>query len=381
MKVALVHMRYSWTGGTERYLIQLSSKLLERGHEVSIVCRSRKGDADPRLKFEVLRSRMMLGPAFRMWAFARMVERHVAESDYDVVFGLGKTYTHDAIRMGGGCHGTFLELAHWPTLSLRDRFMLKGRVKHPLAVRIEELALTHSVRKVITNSEMVKQDAMVRYGLPADRFEVIYNGVDMERFHPERHAGPARELRHSLGIKDDDFAVLFLGTGYVRKGLSAMLESFPSIVKECPNARLIVAGFESRPRRFQAQAAQLGIADRVSFLGGRRDTEICYAAGDLYVLPTLYDPFATTTLEALASGLPVITTKTNGGAEILTEGIQGTILPAQPAPRDLARAVIDWSERERRQAAREPARLLAQGLPDDLAAQRSARVLEKIAEH
>jgi len=373
-------MRYSWTGGTERYLIQLSSHLLDRGHDVTIVCRSRRGDADPRLKFEVLRNRVMLGPAFRMWAFARAVERHVQKARYDVVFGLGKTYTHDAIRMGGGCHETFLELAHNPTRSLRDRFLLKGQVKHPLAVHIEERALTpQHVRRVITNSEMVKQDAIARYGLPADKFEVIYNGVDMQRFDRERHADGARQLRRSLGLQPEDLVVLFLGTGYARKGLARVLDSFPLIAAECPNAHLVVAGFDSSAARYRARAVDLGIADRVSFLGGRRDTEICYAAADLYVLPTLYDPFATTTLEALASGLPVVTTKTNGGAEILTEGIQGTILPAQPAPRAIARAVVDWSERERIEAAREPARLLAQGLPDGLAARRSAEVLEEIA--
>src|SRR5690606_10715114 len=111
LKIAIVHMRYSWTGGTERYLRQVAEHLAAQGHDVTIVCRSVKGEKLPGVRFLLLRD-FAVGGAWRQWAFARAVERHVRAGDYDVVYGLGKTWTHDVIRLGGGLHATYLESAH-----------------------------------------------------------------------------------------------------------------------------------------------------------------------------------------------------------------------------------------------------------------------------
>jgi UDP-glucose:(heptosyl)LPS alpha-1,3-glucosyltransferase len=356
MRVALVHLRQRQSGGTERYLDQIARHLVERGHAVTIVCRSRERAPHPEVRFVLLRA-PAVGTSWRLWAFARAVERHLERSEYDLVFALGRTWTHDVIRLGGGCHATYLELGGGtrPRLGLVDRVILA----------IERRALAPGrYRSIVTNSEMSRRDVMARHGAPGERVVVIRNGVDLERFHRPRHAGAARALRRACGLGGDDFVVLFLGTGYARKGLDRLLEAFPLARARIPSARLLVVGYDSRAAEFERRAADLGLSASVSFLGGRRDAEVCFAAADLYVLPTRYDPFASSTLEALASGLPVITTTTNGAHEILVHHRHGSILPRDAGPDDLAAEIVSWSVPGRRSEASSAARDLAERFPE-----------------
>src|SRR6185503_21339560 len=183
MRLALTHLRHAKTGGTERYLDRLAGWLAARGHEVTIVCRSHGAPPHPRVRFECLRG-LALGGAWRTWSFARAVERHLAGHEHDLVVGLGRTWTQDVLRLGGGCQRTYLELAHQATLTPRERLLGGGAWKHALAVRIEERALARDATHVLANSEMVRRDVQARYGLPDERISVIHNGVDLERFHP-----------------------------------------------------------------------------------------------------------------------------------------------------------------------------------------------------
>lgn len=342
MRIALTHMRHAETGGTERYLNQLAAALAESGHEVTIVCRTHAAPPHPEVRF-VVRRDVAIGAGWRMWAFARACERHLAETSYDVVFGLGRTYTQDVLRLGGGSHATYLELAHGATLHGPERVLGRG-LKHRLAPVIEARALAPGAyRRVIANSDMVRRDVIARYAVPEDAIETIYNGVDLDRFHPRR-AEEGAELRRELGLGAEHRVVLFLGTGYGRKGLDLLLDAFPDLARERPEARLVVVGYDSARPRYEARAEALGIADRALFLGGRRDAERCYAAADFYVLPTRYDPFANSTLEALASGLPVVTTTTNGGAEVVEHRVSGSVFAHDDGREALAAELAFWCD-------------------------------------
>lgn len=359
MRLALTHLRHARTGGTERYLDGLAAFLAARGHEVTIVCRSHAAAPHPAVRFELLRG-LALGGAWRTWSFARAVERHLAARPYDLVLGLGRTWSQDALRLGGGCQRTYLELAHRATLTTRDRLLGSGAWKHHLAVRIEERALASPELHVIVNSHMVRRDVEARYGLARERLSVIHNGVDLERFHPRRRALEGAAKRRELGFEANDCVVLFLGTGYARKGLDLVLEAFPALLAARPAARLLVAGFDSAHARYAARARELGLAGRVRFAGGTLAPEGLYAAADLYVLPTRYDPFANSTLEALASGLPVVTSTANGGAELLDAGLQGEALELGAGPGGLAEALARWCAPERRAAGARAARARAE---------------------
>ena len=376
MKIALVHIRHAHSGGTERYLNHISRFLAERGHEVTIVCRSHVEPSHPKIRFAVLHG-FAIGGAWRMKSFAQSVEQHVRESSYDLVFGLGKTWTHDVVRMGGGLHGTYLKLAHDETLSTFDRITGKGKSKQRLALEIEKRAFAPgAVRRVITNSKMVARDVAQQHSVPEEIIDVVYNGVDLERFDRPKHADAARALRAECRFADDDAVLLFLGTGYGRKGLDLVQAAF---AKSAPqNARLLVVGFDSSRASFESRGAELGIRERSRFLGGRLDPEVCYAASDFYCLPTRYDPFANSTLEALASGLPVITSDSNGGSELIERGVQGDVVSVDGGSEALAAAIEPWFDAEKRAAGRAAARALAEQHDIESKLEQTERVLLEV---
>jgi UDP-glucose:(heptosyl)LPS alpha-1,3-glucosyltransferase len=382
VRLALTHLRHAKTGGTERYLDRLAEFLARRGHAVTVVCRSHAAPPHPGVRFEVLHG-LALGGAWRVWSFARAVERHVttragAQPPYDLVVGLGRTWSQDVLRLGGGCQRTYLELAHAATLTPRARLLGGGAWKHALAVRIEERALRVPDVHVITNSDMVRRDVEARHGVPAERVTTIHNGVDLARFRPELRASVGAAKRRELGLGADELVVLFLGTGYARKGLDLALEAFALLAAERADARLVVAGFDSARASFEARAQELGIAGRTCFVGGTLAPEALYAAADLYVLPTRYDPFANSTLEALASGLPVITSTTNGAAELLTEA-EGACVDVAQGVEPLRAALATWSASARRRAGAVAARALAERHGDEDKFRQAEALFERLA--
>ena len=377
MKLALVHLRHAGTGGTERYLNQLASHLAAEGHDVTIVCRRHEAAPHPAVRFAVLHG-FALGGAWRLWRFARDVERQVRGAGYDVVMALGRTPGHDVVRLGGGCHATYLALAHRAAGNGWERW-LGPAPKQRLTLALEGRTLAPGAyRRVIVNSEMVKRDVMTRHGVPERALRVIYNGVDLERFHPRRRADEGRRLRAEAGFAEDDRVVLFLGTGYARKGLDRALRGLAAAAPGRPELRLLVVGYDSGRASFEALATRLGVASRVRFLGGRRDAEACYAAADLYLLPTRYDPFASSSLEALASGLPVLTSAANGASELLSPA-EGSVLARPDDPAELAGALLHWSEPGRARAAAPGARALAEKHPEARTVRESALLLEEVA--
>ncbi|HYD50440.1 MAG TPA: glycosyltransferase family 4 protein, partial [Terriglobales bacterium] len=268
LRIALVHLRQSGSGGTERHLNQLAAHLCEQRHQVTIVCRSFESAPHPAVRFVVLRS-PVAGATWRMWAFAQAVERHLATAAYDVVVGLGKTWSQDVLRLGGGCHASYLERAHAQTRSGWERAIGRGWFKQRLALAIEARALRPGAyRRVIANSKMVQRDVMQRYAVPASRIEVIYNGVDTARFERRRHEQSARTLRLQCGFAESDVVVLFLGTGYGRKGLLRALRGFALAQREHRRLRLLCVGYDSDQRAYQYEAQRLGLAPVVRFLGG-----------------------------------------------------------------------------------------------------------------
>jgi UDP-glucose:(heptosyl)LPS alpha-1,3-glucosyltransferase len=152
---------------------------------------------------------------------------------------------------------------------------------------------------------------------------VIYNGLDRRRFQP-LEAEARSELRGRLGIPDDAGIVLFVGSGFKRKGLAFLLQAFSNLSdKTC--LLWVVGKGNSAP--YQQAAGRLGVADRVRFWGPAAETAPFYQAATVLGLPTLYDPCSNVVLEALACGLPVVTTAANGAAEFLSPGENGAIIP------------------------------------------------------
>ena len=347
LDIAITHMRHAMTGGVERYLNYIASYLADLGHNVTIICRSHKEKPHPKVSFVVLRP-LAFGSAHRIKTFADAVEKHLKSHRYDIVYGLGRTYSQDVMRLSGGSHLTYLEKSHYLTHNRFLDYLSLSFLRHKVKIDIERKALTsHLPRKVICNSNMVKQDIMKRYGVPEERLVVIHNGTDIDRFNADNHREKVEELCKQLSLAETERVCLFLGTGYKRKGLDLVMKAFSKYLRRNPECKLLVAGYDSDIAEFKDLATKLSISDSTIFLGGRRDPEVLFAASDLYLLPTRYDPFANSTVEALASGLPVITSENNGGCELIAQNSNGSVIKLSGNEVNaLFEAIVYWMEDE-----------------------------------
>jgi UDP-glucose:(heptosyl)LPS alpha-1,3-glucosyltransferase len=232
-------------------------------------------------------------------------------------------------RAGDGVHAEWLArrarvqspLAAWATrASPHHRYLLAAE---------RALFTSARLRAVICNSEMVRREIKARFGTPAERLVLIRNAVDCARFHPGLRGEMRAAVRQQLSIAPDANVVLHVGSGFERKGVAAFLEALAR-AEGRPSG--IVAGKDKHAARYVALAARLGIADRVRFVGSVSDVRPYLAAADSFLLATLYDPFPNAALEAMASGLPIVTTPDCGAAELVVEGENGFVRDALDLP-------------------------------------------------
>jgi UDP-glucose:(heptosyl)LPS alpha-1,3-glucosyltransferase len=180
---------------------------------------------------------------------------------------------------------------------------------------------------------------------------VVYNGVDTGRFSPDRRAEFRQPVRQQLGIGDDVILALFVGHNFWLKGLPTLLRAVRRLATESLPVHLaVVGGKQKHVRRWRHAARQMGVEESVTFAGPKDDTVPYYAAADVYVQPTFYDPCSLVLLEAAASGLPIITTRFfNGAAELMTEGVE-SLLVSDPTDSDQVanqmRVMLDSSFRD-----------------------------------
>jgi UDP-glucose:(heptosyl)LPS alpha-1,3-glucosyltransferase len=196
--------------------------------------------------------------------------------------------------------------------------------------------------------------------LPPERIRVVYNGVDPDRFRPENAAGFRAEIRQALEFQDEDVAVLFVGGNFARKGLGLLLEATARSGAAGGRLRVVVVGGRRSPR-WDRRVKALGLDGRVRFVGPVAQPERYYAAADVFALPTHFDPFANATLEAMAAGLPVITTRQNGVAETLVHGVNGLVTDDPPTAVGLATLLAECERADRRRALGQAARETALG--------------------
>ena len=325
MKIGFVRRGHSSTGGAEAYLIRLASSLQGSGQDTTLITTS-DWPAERWPYGEILR---LPGKSPREFAAAFQSTR----TGCDIHFSMERVPGCDIYRAGDGVHAAWLARrdAFEPFWKRATRWMNR---KHSEILDLERAVFDPAkTRLVIANSRMIRDEILAHFDFPGDRVRVVYNGI-----HPITQLPPPEEARRRLGISPDTFCVLFLGTGWERKGLAIAIKAMEMV----DDATLLVAG---------RGPADLYPGGNVHFLGPVSDIAALFAAADIMTLPTWYDPFSNACLEALAAGLPVITTNANGFSEILTSEIHGSVVPAGDALA-LAEAIESWRDAERRTEAR-----------------------------
>ena len=214
---------------------------------------------------------------------------------------------------------------------------------------------------VIANSRMVKDEIAVCFDYPPERIHVIYNGIPA-REGPRQRRG---EVRSRLGLADGDLTILFAGSGWERKGLRFAINA----VNAMPGGAVLLVAGRGNPKGLPASS-------RVSYLGAVSDMAGYFEAADIFLLPTLYDPFSNACLEATAAGLPVITTTANGFAEVIEAGVEGEVLENPADAEKMGAAIERWRDPARRREVKPRLALIAQGLSMDANVKATLRLLE-----
>jgi UDP-glucose:(heptosyl)LPS alpha-1,3-glucosyltransferase len=337
MKIALVHKRYDRLGGAEWDCYELSRQLAARGHDVHLVvgeCRVPVA-ADLQVhRVPVVRATKVTKLASFLIAAPRVWQRVGA----DVVIGFGRTVGWDLFRASGGVHKRWLERVAAERGRMKD---LRQRLSayHRLMLAIERRQYARDARgMVLAVSELSRQEILDAYpAMPAAKVAVLHYGVDVERFHPARRASDGAGVRAELGLGPDQPVVLLVGTGFRRKGVDTLLEIWR---REPPRgAALVVVGND--PHLAMHARAARALAGPVIFTGPRRDVERFYAAADVFALPSLHEGCPVAILEALAAGLPVVTSRSTGAPELLPGPLAELLVDD---PRD-ATAVADRLQR------------------------------------
>ena len=343
MKIGLIRRGYSETGGAEAYLRRFAAGIVASGHQCALFT-SRKW---PREEWphEIFRVPGEDSPR----AFARSLVKLGAQERCDLLFSLERVQTCDCYRAGDGVHRAWLARREQAEPGFRA-WLRRWNPKHREILALEaELFSKGGARGVIANSHMVKAEIAQHYPqYPAERIHVVHNGVPRSEVSQASYAARV-QTRRELNIADDEYVVLFAGSGWERKGLAHAIEAMNAAA--LPRAVLLVAG--------SGDKSAMPKSRHTMFLGPVKDMPRHFAAADAFLLPTLYDPFSNACLEALAAGLPVITTSNNGFSEIIEPGVEGDVIADPANVLALAQAISGWNDPARRAAVRE--QLVAKG--------------------
>lgn len=322
MKIALLKRKLSSLGGSEKYLKAVLSALVRRGLQpILFSSEPPKGEIPSGVLWRRVPT-LRLGKSIELLSYNLAAISLLRRENPSTILSFDKTLVHTHLRLGGGIHRAWL----------RRKERIVGRWARPLmgltpyhraVLEIERRGLRwRSLQLIIANSEMVKAEAVNFYNLDPRKVVVVPNGVEWESLGEPFRQALSSPKDSFIPLEAGGFTFLFVGNGFLRKGL---LQAILALKRLPQRARLIVVGRDSKMAHYKALGEKMGLKGRVFFVGEQRDPLRFYQGADAFVLPTLYDPFSNATLEALAMGLYVVTTKDNGCSEVMAP-FAGTIV-------------------------------------------------------
>ena len=357
LRIAFVLDTFTPSRGGERYFAWLAHELSRQGHDVHVY--AMKIEEDPEAGYKTHPVPAWRFPkSLRLLSFFVNTRRIIRPGDFDIVHGVGGTAAMNVFNPHGGVEQAYLvqefcSMTPWAYRVFRVLRRVLSLQHHLLLWIQRKQYLSGRVKRVIAISQMVRKDILKRYGSLKEKVVVVFNAVDLDRFHPKHRMLYREPARTSLGVSPETVVMLFVGNNYRLKGLEPLLSAMSLLRQRFPGQpmRLLVAG-RSRAGRYQRQARRLKIADQVLFLGPVQEMEKYYAASDIYVHPTFYDSCSLTVLEALASGLPVVTSRFNGAADAIHSDEGGKIVTDPWNVAELAEALAYYFDEGRRTRAR-----------------------------
>jgi UDP-glucose:(heptosyl)LPS alpha-1,3-glucosyltransferase len=343
-KIALALENFSrYGGGAESYAISLAAFLIKNGWEVHFFGETWDGEPEKTIFHKIAIPKYL--PAWlKLILFALHHKRAVKKQHFDVILGFGNTLYMNVYQSHGG--------VHWLS-SKRQVYSERNEIKRAIKRLIIILSLKQWARawiesapfrlyprpRIVAISQMIKKDISSFFKVNDADIIVVYNGVDTSRYEQNLcfdHKGP---LRRKLGIREDDVVFLFVSYELKKKGIETLVEAASRLkLMDHRDFKVVVVG--GMPYKALLRQIKIhDIEDKILFTGPVRSIETYYANADAFVLPTYYDACSLVVIEAMASGLPIITTTSNGASGIINDGMEGYIISHPPRSRDLAKTM------------------------------------------
>jgi glycosyltransferase involved in cell wall biosynthesis len=340
-KVCFISPEY-WplTGGTGSYVYYLSNQLLKNGYKIYVVTggnQARDVHVNPQLDVSFLKiPKTPIVKSFMLAAASSRKLQSVKETaaidithpqlpltpNFAVPPNFGKTLVCTVHSTWKG-EAEAIRGEPYMRLNANEKFL----VSFNGFLRFFEEGMLHRARKIIAVSHFTKRELTNYYKIPADKIRVIHNGVDTKKFKP---AVDKRKIKAALGLSPDDLAIVSVGRLYARKGLFTLIESMPAVVKRFPRAKFIISGKgqSDEMAKLYAHAERIGVKGNIVFTGYTPDKELpkLYQAADVFAFSTFYEHHPFAVLEALATGLPVVTTTVGGIPETIQSGKNGLLV-------------------------------------------------------
>ena len=353
MKAALVVHHVRPTGGQDRYALELARRLAG-AVDLDIVTIRAEGGLPSNVRVLTVRvpdrPLLVTAPLFR-----RAARRTLALTRYDVVHTIGGALPGASVITAQFCHAAWRAVNR--SASAYERLVTRQAIRHERSAYRDP-----ALHALIAVSRHTADEIQEHYGPLAVPITVIPNAVDAERFAPRPEAPADRTGR----------VLLFVGA-YARKGLDTAIRALARMRTQ-PAPVLLAVGDGDRSS-YARLATSLGVGDRVRLEPPTPDVARWFAEADAFVFPTRYEPFGMVIAEAMASGLPVVTSAAAGAADLIREGESGHIV-GDPENADAFAAALDGvlSNESRRQAMGRSARAAVQQLTWDMVAERTLDV-------
>ena len=374
MHIALVRRCYSLKkAGAERYCVNLSRQLQRLGHRVTIIGETIDPELRDQIEFLPVKVNH-LASWTKNRSFATNVDKVVKQHKFDIVHGLSRTPAVDTFRLTDPLQ------AHWLNVFYRRGWvntLQHWNPRHRAILEIERSVYqSDRVRRYITQSKLDTRLLIEYYGVPAEKIVRVSNGVDTVQFNPRAREESAA-VREQWGVQPDEPLLVFASMDFRRKGLGPLLQSLT--LCRTRDVKLLVLG-NGDCKTYGRMASDLGLKDRVIFAGRQSAMARFYGAGDLFVLPTIYEPFPNVNLESMACGTPVLTSETAGGADIIRVGENGYLVSQPDAVQDMAECIDHHLAlpRSQRQAMAEHCWQTAQGMTVEQNARNTLAVFEDV---
>ncbi|MDR0807213.1 MAG: glycosyltransferase family 4 protein [Enterobacteriaceae bacterium] len=321
IRLAIVRQKYRPDGGAERFISRALEALKNHNLSLNVITREWQGEQNPDWNI-FLCNPAKWGRISRERGFAHAAQQIWQKERFDLVQSHERIAGCDIYRAGDGVHRRWLLqrakiLPRW-----RQKLLLNDRYHRYVMNAEKEMYAAPELQAVICNAEMIKHEIMEDFGIAESKIHVIYNAIDSQHFMPGNEQ-IRLQIRTKLNIAANTSCLIYVGSGFERKGLEAAIRAL------APTQRhLLVIGKDKDEKHYKHLAASLGCQNQVHFLGVQNNVLPYYQAADGLLLPTLYDPFPNVILEAMACGLPIITSNTCGGAEFIEQGKSGFICDA-----------------------------------------------------